>query len=100
MASVIETLHDSLEDEFNLPPHHIGCFNKKVYENIAKEIGMEIVEIKSQNCLFHIERYNEATERNFFFKLYKKISQIIGNQILKLTKEPGHTILCVMKKSQ
>ena len=92
--------HQRMEDAFNLPPHHIGCFNKKVYENIAKEIGMEIVEIKSQNCLFHIERYNEATERNFFFKLYKKISQIIGNQILKLTKEPGHTILCVMKKSQ
>ena len=90
--------HQRFEDAFNLPPHHVGCFNENIYRNIAKYLDCKVVDFKIQPCGYDIGLYSMQTEKRLDFRFFKKVTQKIGNLILRRANEPGHTILCIMQK--
>jgi 2-polyprenyl-3-methyl-5-hydroxy-6-metoxy-1,4-benzoquinol methylase len=90
--------HLRYEDAFNLPPHHMGSYNDNVFTKIAELLGMDIVEFKIQPCGFDLQKFSYKTEKQFLYRLFGKFVKIFGKKILMRTKEPGHSILCVMRK--
>lgn len=90
--------HRRMEDAFNLPPHHMGCFNPMVYEKISRLLNIKLVKKFTQPSDFTLPQYTEKTNSSWIFKLFRKIVRKIGRFVLNVAGEPGHTILVIFEK--
>lgn len=91
-------IHKNFQDAFDFPPHHVGQYNKQVYENISGILEINVLGIHMQNTDINFPRFESKTEKYIAFKLYRKISVMMGNMLLHYYNEPGHTIMCVYEK--
>lgn len=90
--------HLRFEDAFNFPPHHVGHYNKEVFQKLAEHLNMDVIDIKIQVAPFAFPKFSPSTEKKLIFRVFRKMTSIIGRAVLNYTKEPGHTILCVLRK--
>jgi SAM-dependent methyltransferase len=90
--------HKRMEDAFNLPPHHVGCYNANIYENISAALGIELVSTVNQKCEFPIPRFSSKTTHSLGYRAFNKISSKLGDYFINVAGEPGHTILAIFRK--
>ena len=90
--------HFRMEDAFDLPPHHVGSYTIETHKKIAKTINSSIcIAEQSVSDWFNVP-YSKTTTENTIYKLFVRFTNKLGSRILKLTKEPGHTIFVVYQK--
>ncbi|MDO5650615.1 MAG: hypothetical protein Q4G13_00565 [Moraxella sp.] len=82
-----------MEDAFDMPPHHVGHYDKAVIEKIAKEIDMTVINIVEQKESFPAGYYKER-----FGVFYHLLSSLLYLRFIK-NRKVGHTILAILKKS-
>lgn len=92
-------IHKNFQDAFDFPPHHVGQYNKQVYENISEILKINVLGIHAQNTDINFPRFESKTEKSIAFKVYRKLSVLMGNVLLHYYNEPGHTIMCVYEKT-
>lgn len=92
--------HKNYEDAFNFPPHHVGHYNEHTFKNIGNVMGFDIVATHMQGAELNFPGFGSMTEKNIFFKIYRRLSLKIGNILLRYLKEPGHTILCICENKK
>lgn len=87
----------------NMPPHHMGLWNKQSLSSIAKIYGLQIIDVFFEPLQeYHSDYFNHTNanilKSNIFFpkRLYKKISPVINVFFTKSYK--AFTIQVVFKK--
>jgi SAM-dependent methyltransferase len=92
-------VHKNMADAFNLPPHHMGCYNADVFYKLSKIFNIELVNISNQPPVFP---QVDVTNKMRQFKLWNRYFRIfswLGGRILTHLNEPGHTMLVIFRKS-
>jgi len=90
--------HQRMLDAFNLPPHHVGCYNTDIYRNIAHRLGVDLLNVIKQPCNYEQVRYSDLAQNSFVFRLYQKFVSKVGGALLRFIDEPGHTMMVVFQK--
>ena len=91
----------------NMPPHHMGLWNKKSLSNIAKVYDLELENLileplqKSNITTYIATRAKKILINNFIFRIYwklnfHKLSRFYVKK--KLHKIDGHSIIAIYKK--
>lgn len=87
----------------NMPPHHMGLWNKQSLSSIAKIYGLQIIDVFFEPLQeYHRDYFNNTNanilKSNIFFpqRLYKKISPLINFFLTKSYK--AFTIQVIYKK--
>lgn len=89
-------IHKNMQDAFNLPPHHVGGYNPLVFQKIAELLHLEVVTVKTQPANFPAIEVTEPTARQIPWKVFRRLADIVGDQVLRYCGEPGHTMLVVL----
>ncbi|MEA5441880.1 class I SAM-dependent methyltransferase [Cyanobium gracile] len=94
--------HAMMRDAFDLPPHHLNHFNRRVFQRIGKILSLRIVGIYSQP--HNLGVHTNDRKPNLFTHLasralshgWQAANQLIG----QTTSNPrvGHTILAIFQK--
>lgn len=91
-------IHQSLQDPFNLPPHHVGYYNTTVLSNISNLLGLQIVKILLQPAEFPFINVSEEVKNKPSWQIYFRVFRAIGRLLLKQLHEPGYSMLVVFRK--
>ena len=86
------------QDIFDAPPHHMGHFTLKVYENIAKRFGCTILKTVIQPRRATLPTTTQNTSHSIFHRTASLAARAIVNMSYRLNKEPGDTILVFLRK--
>ena len=99
--------YDRLNDILNLPPHHMGLWEKKSLMNLSRSFNLRFETIRFEPLQhYHFKWYQGVMERRFIkntylknvyskFKLSKYFTRIIERKCHRIR---GHTILAVYSK--
>lgn len=90
--------HQLMQDPFNFPPHHMGSYNKSVFEKIGEMLDLELIEVQVQPPHFPKMEVSSTVANSNFWKAYSAIARVFGRFLLRGLGEPGHTMLVVYQK--
>jgi len=90
--------HRDMADAFNLPPHHMGGYNEEVLKKIGDLMDLKVVDIYFSPPESPGIQVTDAVANALPWRIFSWISARIGKLLLKLLREPGHTILIVFRK--
>lgn len=88
------------QDIFDAPPHHMGHFTVKVYENIAKRLNCTILKTVIQPRTATLSTTTQNTSRSVFHRAVSLAARVLLNMSYRLNKEPGDTVLIFMQKNR
>ena len=91
-------IHKNMQDPFNLPPHHMGCYNKDIFIKISQILNISIVNIRLEPPNFPEINVTDQTKSSIAWRIFYKFTKKVGLPVLKKLGEPGHTILVMFKK--
>ena len=91
-------IHQEFGDVFNMPPHHMGHYNEETFSKISPLLNADIVSVGYQPDYIRPQRLTTNNSNRLIWKIYRKIASFSGNTLLKLLKEPGHTMYVVLRK--
>jgi SAM-dependent methyltransferase len=86
------------EDAFDLPPHHMGHFSPEVFAALAKRYGLTLEGVFLQQRALHIDAVTERTASSLPYRLFRRLFHTLGQLVYRLNREPGATVLVVMRK--
>jgi SAM-dependent methyltransferase len=92
-------LHANFQDALDMPPHHMGQYDKYIFKEIAKLYNLDIIKSISFPRKFPSIDLSIYNSKNFFCKFYFNLINYFGNKIFNILNEPGHTIFVVMRKN-
>ena len=91
-------LHRDMADAFNLPPHHVGCYNDSVFKKIGEIYNLKVINIKHAPPTFPGILASESSRNSISWRVFLKFINPIGEMLLRVLKEPGHTMLVTLQK--
>ncbi len=89
-------VHACAEDAFDLPPHHLNHFTPRVYERIAKVLGLKLISTSVQET---VEPRFKVWVSDAHSPLQRLVRSGVNALINPLASQslPGHTILAVFE---
>ncbi len=99
--------YDEKNDILNMPPHHMGLWNKKAFISLQDIFDIKLHEIAFEPLQpYHVDWYIDVLERRLlpnkiFRKIYDNLNirSLLEKRILKRRETiKGHTILAVFEK--
>lgn len=91
-------VHSNMEDPFNLPPHHIGCYSYSVFQQLSEILGAEITDVRIQPANFPGIEVTERTGSKLLWRIFSRVTRAIGSPVLRYLREPGHTMVVIFAK--
>lgn len=85
-------------DAFDLPPHHMGQFDKAAFRAIARQFGLEVVRLSSQPRVPVFEKPSAATRGRFAYKVARGAARALYRFAYRVCGEPGPNLLAVLRK--
>lgn len=87
------------EDALDLPPHHIGHFSAHTFERIARQLELEIVDIRAElKTSSFQETVTERTRNHMAYKLALNLARRGLDKLYAQLGEPGRTLVAVLRK--
>jgi len=86
------------EDAFDLPPHHMGHFSVSTFQNIAAELGLQVLKIHSEPRNHAREAVSDDTKHKLIYKTAALIATSAYNAAYRICHEPGFNLVAVLQK--
>lgn len=91
-------VHANHLDPFDLPPHHVNQFTQASLRRIAQCLGLEMMRVESMPRAWGGEDVTQRTAGHWSYRHLRRVAERLFNLAYRLTAEPGHTLLAVMRK--
>jgi len=89
----------AFEQAMDLPPHHMGYFNREIYRKIAGVMGLEFVECDVEPLRFGFsDTISDELAQSLLFRIVNKCGVKLYNAALTILKEEGQHILTIYRK--
>jgi len=85
-------------DVFDFPPHHINQFTPDAISKIARLHGVTSERLEVQPRSFELEAVTPATSRQIGYRIAARLARSVFPRLYRATREPGHTLLAVLRK--
>lgn len=90
--------HFQREDAFDLPPHHMGHFDRNVYARLASVFGADLLRVIEERRAPSLETVTPRTESNTTYRLARATSKRLLALAYRLAREPGPNLFAVLRK--
>lgn len=85
-------------DAFDLPPHHMGHFERSTFARIADIFNLDVVALVSEPRSHHPEAVTEATRTRWGYRVLRWVAARIYDSAYAWFKEPGPNLLVIFRK--
>jgi len=85
-------------DAFDLPPHHVNHFTPDSMALIATHLHLRIESVQLQPRIANLETVHRSTAQSLGYRIAARAARMALNVAYAAAREPGHTMLCVLRK--
>lgn len=90
--------HQLKSDAFDLPPHHINHFTRDTVLRISAHLGLTLEQDAVEPRRPVIPAATARTQSAFSYRVLARIARDALRVAYRLTREPGHTAVYILKK--
>jgi SAM-dependent methyltransferase len=85
-------------DAFDLPPHHIGHFDKITFRRIAELYNFDVLTLLSEPRKHSPEKVTDSTRTCFVYRILRMAATQMYGLAYRWCREPGPSLVAVLRK--